>query len=110
MLFQMFQLWVQSLVLNVMLFVFPPSVFLPKGSIRPSWFDISSPREHFATDPKVGVFCKICKLNNSLHDKDRIEIYRKLIADPKESRRKKVEMERKKAAQAKQKANTESNL
>ena len=48
--------------------------------------------------------------NNSLHDKDRIEIYRKLIADPKESRRKKVEMERKKAAQAKQKANTESNL
>tara|TARA_B100000780_G_scaffold271484_1_gene232473 strand:+ start:1175 stop:1507 length:333 start_codon:yes stop_codon:yes gene_type:complete len=59
---------------------------------------------------KVGVFGKICKLDNILHDKDRIEIYRNLIADPKESRRQKVEMERKKAAQDKQKANTESNL
>ena len=59
---------------------------------------------------KVGIFGKICKLNNSLNDKDRIEIYRNLIADPKESRRQKVEMERKKAAQDKQKANTESNL
>jgi putative ubiquitin-RnfH superfamily antitoxin RatB of RatAB toxin-antitoxin module len=44
----------------------------------------------------------------SLRNKDRIEIYRKLIADPKESRRQKVEMERKKAAQDKQKANTAS--
>ena len=59
---------------------------------------------------KVGIFGKICKLNKNLHDKDRIEIYRNLIADPKESRRQKVEMERKKAAQDKQKANTESNL
>ena len=59
---------------------------------------------------KVGIFGKICKLNKNLHDKDRIEIYRNLIADPNESRRQKVEMERKKAAQEKQKANTESNL
>jgi len=58
---------------------------------------------------KVGIFGKMCKLNATLRDKDRIEIYRKLIADPKESRRQKVEMERKKATQDKQKANTESN-
>ena len=58
---------------------------------------------------KIGIFGKMCKLNATLRDKDRIEIYRKLIADPKESRRQKVEMERKKAAQDKQKANTESN-
>ncbi len=45
---------------------------------------------------KVGIFGKMCKLNAPLHDKDRIEIYRKLIADPKESRRQKAEMERKK--------------
>ncbi len=57
---------------------------------------------------KVGIFGKMCKLNATLRDKDRIEIYRKLIADPKESRRQKVEMERKKAAQAKQKANTDN--
>ncbi|MDF1587918.1 MAG: RnfH family protein [Gammaproteobacteria bacterium] len=47
-----------------------------------------------ATD-KVGIFGKMCKLDATMHDKDRIEIYRKLIADPKESRRQKAEMERK---------------
>lgn len=57
---------------------------------------------------KVGIFGKISKLNANLRNKDRIEIYRKLIADPKESRRQKVEMERKKAAQEVQKANTAS--
>ena len=48
---------------------------------------------------KVGIFGKMCKLNASLRNKDRIEIYRKLIADPKESRRQKAEMERKKSLQ-----------
>ena len=65
------------------------------------------PNIDLASD-KVGIFGKICKLNASLRNKDRIEIYRKLIADPKESRRQKVEMERKKAAQDIQKANTAS--
>ena len=51
------------------------------------------------TTDKVGIFGKMCKLNSSLRNKDRIEIYRKLIADPKESRRQKAEMERKKAIQ-----------
>jgi len=45
---------------------------------------------------KVGIFGKMCKLNAKLRDKDRIEIYRKLTADPKESRRQKAEVERKK--------------
>ena len=36
---------------------------------------------------KVGIFSKLTKLNNSLHHKDRIEIYRKLIADPKAVRK-----------------------
>jgi hypothetical protein len=47
---------------------------------------------------KVGIFGKMCKLNATLVNKDRIEIYRELIADPKESRRKKAEMDKKKAA------------
>lgn len=64
------------------------------------------PQINLETD-KVGIFGKICKLNASLKEKDRIEIYRKLIADPKESRRQKVEIERKKAAQEIQKANTD---
>jgi hypothetical protein len=37
---------------------------------------------------KVGIFGKLTKLSaGELHDGDRIEIYRKLIADPKEVRR-----------------------
>ena len=52
---------------------------------------------------KVGIFGKICKLNSNLRNKDRIEIYRKIIADPKESRRQKAEMERKKTITEKQK-------
>jgi len=60
------------------------------------------PQIDLSTD-KVGIFGKMCKLNASLRHKDRIEIYRKLIADPKESRRQKAEMERKKAITDKQK-------
>jgi hypothetical protein len=47
---------------------------------------------------KVGIFGKMCKLNVKLNHKDRIEIYRTLIADPKESRRQKAELEKKKKA------------
>lgn len=36
---------------------------------------------------KIGIFGKLSKLGNTLRDGDRIEIYRKLIADPKEVRR-----------------------
>ena len=39
---------------------------------------------------KVGIFSKLCKLDTQLRDKDRVEIYRPLIADPKEARRKKA--------------------
>lgn len=56
------------------------------------------PQIDLSTD-KVGIFGKMCKLNSGLRNKDRVEIYRKLIADPKESRRQKAEMERKKALQ-----------
>lgn len=36
---------------------------------------------------KVGIFSKIVALDTVLRDRDRIEIYRPLIADPKEIRR-----------------------
>ncbi|MBL1294611.1 MAG: RnfH family protein [Thiotrichales bacterium] len=39
---------------------------------------------------KVGVFGKLCKLDAGLRPGDRIEVYRKLIADPKEARRKRA--------------------
>jgi len=40
---------------------------------------------------KVGIFSKLVKLDEALRDKDRVEIYRPLIADPKEVRRKRAE-------------------
>lgn len=40
---------------------------------------------------KVGVFGKLCKLDAELRDRDRIEIYRPLIADPKAVRKKRAE-------------------
>lgn len=40
---------------------------------------------------KLGIFSKLCKPDTVLREKDRVEIYRPLIADPKESRRKRAE-------------------
>lgn len=40
---------------------------------------------------KVGIWNKVSELNAVLREKDRIEIYRPLIADPKEVRRKRAE-------------------
>ena len=43
------------------------------------------------TKNKLGIFGKAIKADQVLRDKDRVEIYRPLIADPKESRRKRAE-------------------
>jgi len=40
---------------------------------------------------KLGIFGKLAKVDTVLRDRDRIEIYRPLIADPKEVRRKRAE-------------------
>jgi putative ubiquitin-RnfH superfamily antitoxin RatB of RatAB toxin-antitoxin module len=40
---------------------------------------------------KVGIWNRTCKLDSELKDGDRIEIYRPLIADPKEIRRLRAE-------------------
>ena len=40
---------------------------------------------------KLGIFGKLAKADAVLRDKDRIEIYRPLLADPKEVRRKRAE-------------------
>lgn len=36
---------------------------------------------------KVGIYAKLVKLDQPLRDRDRVEVYRPLIADPKEVRR-----------------------
>jgi putative ubiquitin-RnfH superfamily antitoxin RatB of RatAB toxin-antitoxin module len=40
---------------------------------------------------KLGIFGKLTKADAVVRDRDRIEIYRPLIADPKEVRRKRAE-------------------
>jgi hypothetical protein len=40
---------------------------------------------------KIGIFGKLAKPDSALRDKDRVEIYRPLIADPKEVRKKRAE-------------------
>ena len=40
---------------------------------------------------KIGIFGKLVKSDTVLRDKDRVEIYRKLLADPKEVRRLRAE-------------------
>ena len=40
---------------------------------------------------KIGIFGKLTQLDAPLRDKDRVEIYRPLIADPKEVRRQRAE-------------------
>ena len=51
----------------------------------------SNMSQHFPeidlTENKVGIWNRTCKLTDTLKEGDRIEIYRPLIADPKEVRR-----------------------
>ena len=43
---------------------------------------------------RVGVFGKTARLDTVLRDGDRVEIYRSLVADPKEARRRRVKHRR----------------
>lgn len=45
---------------------------------------------------KVGIFSRPVKLNDEVNEGDRVEIYRPLIADPKELRRQRAERSAKK--------------
>lgn len=42
------------------------------------------------TQNKIGIFSKFCTLNTTLREGDRIEIYRPLLADPKEVRKRRI--------------------
>jgi putative ubiquitin-RnfH superfamily antitoxin RatB of RatAB toxin-antitoxin module len=56
--------------------------------------ELSNVLEHFPeidlAQAKVGIFGKLAKLDAILHQDDRVEIYRPLIADPKEARKKRA--------------------
>ncbi|WP_273745945.1 RnfH family protein [Morganella morganii] len=60
------------------------AVILASG-ILSLWDDVD------LTKNKVGIFSRPAKLTDIVSDGDRVEIYRPLIADPKEMRRKRAE-------------------
>lgn len=68
---------------------------LPAGSTVQQAIDASGLRQkHPEIDlvkNKVGVFGKLTRLDAPLRDRDRVEIYRPLIADPKEVRKKRAD-------------------
>lgn len=70
-------------------------VRVPAGSTVAQAIELSAIRSQFPDidlgKNKVGIFGKLVKLENELREKDRVEIYRPLIADPKEVRRKRAE-------------------
>ena len=67
---------------------------VPVGTTLEQAIELSGIRSHFpdlVVDPKrVGIFGVKAKLEDKLGPGDRVEIYRPLIADPKEARRKRA--------------------
>ncbi len=68
---------------------------VPKGSTIAEGIKLSGILEKYPEidleKGKFGIFGKLSKNDTVLREKDRIEIYRPLIADPKEVRRKRAE-------------------
>jgi putative ubiquitin-RnfH superfamily antitoxin RatB of RatAB toxin-antitoxin module len=64
---------------------------IPEGATVEQAIDASGLLNYFPeivwADIKVGIFGSVCKLNQSVRQADRVEIYRPLIHDPKEARR-----------------------
>ncbi|MBV8802865.1 MAG: RnfH family protein [Gammaproteobacteria bacterium] len=70
------------------------TIEVPKGSTIQKAIDCSGIEELFPeidlSKQKVGIFSQQKNLSDILEDGDRIEIYRKLIIDPKEARKKRA--------------------
>lgn len=67
----------------------PPDTTI-EAAIRQSGILERFPEIDLASN-KVGVFGKAAAMTSTLYDGDRIEIYRPLIADPKQARKKRAE-------------------
>jgi putative ubiquitin-RnfH superfamily antitoxin RatB of RatAB toxin-antitoxin module len=69
-------------------------VLVPKGTSIKEAIELSGILKKFGEidldSNQVGIFGKLTTLDKVLRDRDRIEIYRPLIADPKEIRRKRA--------------------
>jgi len=73
------------------------NVMLPAGATVEQAIEASGIREEFPqieARPIVGIFSRKVSLDHRLSTGDRVEIYRPLIADPKEVRRQKAAQEK----------------
>ena len=66
-----------------------PTIFNVRQAIEKSGIQKKFPSIDLSKN-KVGIFGKKTTLDHTLNDRDRIEIYRPLILDPKEMRRKRA--------------------
>ena len=66
-----------------------PTIFNVQQAIEKSGIQKKFPSIDLSKN-KVGIFGKKTTLDQTLNDRDRIEIYRPLILDPKEMRRKRA--------------------
>ena len=66
-----------------------PTIFNVQQAIEKSGIQKKFPNIDLSKN-KVGIFGKKTTLDHTLNDRDRIEIYRPLILDPKEMRRKRA--------------------
>lgn len=70
------------------------NVTIPEGATVEDAIDKSGILKRFPeidlSQSKVGIFSAACKLTQALKEFDRVEIYRPLLHDPKESRRSKA--------------------
>jgi hypothetical protein len=67
------------------------SLTLPAGSTAGQAIEASGLLARYPeidlTKNKLGIYAKLAKIDTALRDRDRVEIYRPLIADPKEVRK-----------------------
>jgi putative ubiquitin-RnfH superfamily antitoxin RatB of RatAB toxin-antitoxin module len=70
------------------------SLRLPDGSLLEQALEASGLLQKYPEidlkQNKFGIFAKLSKLDTPLRDRDRVEIYRPLIADPKEVRKRRA--------------------
>jgi len=67
-----------------------PRPITAEAAVKQSGISAKFPEINLAEN-KIGIFGKLPQLDTVIRDKDRIEIYRPLIADPKEVRRQRAE-------------------
>lgn len=62
-----------------------------RDAVQASGMLARHPEINLEGDNKVGIYAKLARLDAELRDRDRVEIYRPLIADPKAVRKKRAD-------------------